>query len=106
MPRFPQKLQINSSKSLSGKYLPLLAVVVVFGGLGTALLLTSHAATPTANLEAENGIVSSAATKVSDTTASGDQAVKFGSSGGGSTDPRTTAGIQPGHTLANLAGGY
>src|SRR5882757_2693911 len=89
MPRFPQKLQINSSKSLSGKYLPLLAVVVVFGGLGTALLLTSHAATPTANLEAEDGTVSSAASNVADSTASGVHTVKFGSgsSGGNATCP-------------------
>lgn len=67
------------------RYLPIAATVVTFGGLGTALLLTSHAATPTASLEAENGAVSSAASNVADATASGGRAVKFGSGSGGGT---------------------
>jgi len=63
----------NFSKSI-----PIAAVIIVFGGLGTALLLTSHAATPTASVEAESGTVSSQASSVNDSTASGNLAVKFG----------------------------
>jgi len=80
--KFTQTWQTNWSKRLN-KYVPLLVVALVFGSLGTALLLTSHATTPTANVETENGTVSAAASKVSDTTASGSQAVKFGAASGG-----------------------
>ncbi len=74
------------------KYGPLLVAVLLVGGIGTTLLLTSHAATPTANIEAESGIVSSAASTVADTTASGSTAVKFGTStGGGGTVPAQCA---------------
>jgi len=82
MRNFTRTWQANWNKRLN-KYVPIFAVVVVFGGLGTALLLTSHAATPTASLEAENGTLSSPASKVSDTTASGSQAVKFSAPSGG-----------------------
>lgn len=63
------------------------AVATAFGITGLIKELLSHAATPTASLEVENGTVSSAASRVTDGTASGGQAVKFGSgsSGGGST---------------------
>ncbi len=61
--------------------------VIVFAGLGTMLILSSHAATPTASIEAESGTVSSAASAITDTTASGSGAVKFGVSGGGGASP-------------------
>lgn len=56
----------------------LVTVVVLFGIIGTWLLINTHAATPLANLEAENGTISSCANKVSDSTASGGYAVKLG----------------------------
>jgi hypothetical protein len=49
---------------------------------GTYLLLSAHASTPTVSVEAENGTISSPASHVSDTTASGASAIKFG---GGTT---------------------
>jgi hypothetical protein len=70
--------QTNWEVKLS-KYASVLAVIIVFGGLGTSLLLTSHAATPAASVQAENGTVSAAAGGVTDATASAGQAVKFGS---------------------------
>jgi lysophospholipase L1-like esterase len=51
-------------------------VVAVCGGVGVYFLLTSHAATPTANIQPENGTLSTAIA-VNDTTASGGKAVKF-----------------------------
>jgi hypothetical protein len=59
--------------------------VLVFAVLGAVLLLSSHAATPTASLEAENGSIATAAI-INDTTASGNKGVKFqqASSGGNS----------------------
>lgn len=95
MRNFTHSWQTNWTKKLN-KYVPVLIVAVVFGGLGATLLLTSHAATPTASLEAENGTVSSVASKVTDTTASGGQAAKFGSS---SSNPNCTP-------LADIPAGF
>lgn len=49
------------------------------GLIGFALLLASHALTPVASIEAENGTLSGNASKVSDSGASGGSAVKFSS---------------------------
>lgn len=106
MRNFNQTWQTNWNNKLN-RYLPLLVVVAVFGGLGTTLLLTSHAATPVANLEAENGTVSSAASNVADTTASAGHAVKFGSSGTGGTVAKpsaTNTGYPAGQTFTNYTG--
>jgi phosphatidylinositol-3-phosphatase len=46
--------------------------------VGGVLLLTSRAATPVSSLEAEGGILAGTDSAVSDTTASGSHAVKFG----------------------------
>ena len=54
------------------------AVASIFGIVGLIRELASRAATPTASAEAEAGTVSAPATKVTDTQASGSQAVKFG----------------------------
>lgn len=51
--------------------------LVVFAGLGTLLLVASHAATPTAAIQAEGGTVTSPAAVVGDAAASGGQVVKF-----------------------------
>lgn len=60
--------------------------VIVFALIGSLyLLLSSHAATPTASLEAETGSISSLASQVSDSTTSGSSAVKFGTGSSGST---------------------
>lgn len=55
-------------------YLMVAAVVAV---IGTALLLVGRAQTPTASLEVENGMVTSPASTVSDSVASGGRAVRF-----------------------------
>jgi len=88
MPRFPQKLQINNSKSLGGKYLPLLAVMVVFGSLGATLLLTSHAATQQLLLRQKTARFRPPSA-MSPILRLRSQAVKFGSgsSGGNATCP-------------------
>lgn len=52
---------------------------VIVGLIGTSLLLFSHASTPTTAIEPENGTVSSAASQITDSTASGGKALKFGS---------------------------
>lgn len=49
----------------------------MFAAIGTVTLLLTRAATPTANLEPENGTITSPAATVSNATASGGQAVKF-----------------------------
>ena len=58
---------------------PYLIVMIVAGGIGLGLQLASRAATPTASVEPETGVLSSCASKVSDTTASGGSAIRFGS---------------------------
>jgi len=52
-------------------------IVIVFGSIGIYLLSGSHALTPSGSNEAESGTVSSCASTLSDTTASGSSAVKF-----------------------------
>ncbi len=59
----------------------IVAVVAVFGVLGTVLLFHSHASTPTAAFEAESGTVSGCASTASDGSASGSQAAQFGTCG-------------------------
>jgi hypothetical protein len=54
-----------------------ISVLLLFGGLGTWLLVASHAATLSLSSEPENGTVSTPAAVVNDTTASGGKAVKF-----------------------------
>lgn len=63
----------------------LVVPIMLFAGCGTYALLGAHAATPTISVELENGTRSSAASLVTDSTASNNQAVKFGS-GTTSTD--------------------
>lgn len=105
MHNFSQSWQANWTQK-SSKYVPLLAIVMIFGGLGTALLLTSHAATPVTSFQAESGTVSATAAKVTDTTASGNQAVRFGSgsSGGTSKPDATNTGVPAGTSLTIVNG--
>lgn len=56
--------------------------IVFFAFIGTLVLVMSHAATPTASIEAENGTLN-VATIVNDATASGNKAVQFGGSSTG-----------------------
>ncbi|HUP26016.1 MAG TPA: carbohydrate-binding domain-containing protein, partial [Candidatus Limnocylindrales bacterium] len=63
-----------------------LAFVVVFAGIGSYLLLASHAATiPLINTEAEAMTLPSGTTIIADTTASGGQAIQFGANGTATT---------------------
>ncbi len=71
-----KKLHIRSLLRSSKVWRPVI-FAGVFAVLGAAFLLVSHAATPTASFEAENGTVVSPATTVSDSGASGGSAVKF-----------------------------
>ncbi len=66
------------------KFTPVVAIAFI-AILGSGLLLTSHAATPTSSIEPESGSTSSHANVLSDTTASNNSALKF------STTASTTA---------------
>lgn len=70
-------------------------VVVAFGVIGSVLLFESHAATPTANIEAENGTIAAPATSVADSGASGGNAVKF-TTGGGTSCATSTPNVPDG----------
>ncbi len=79
----------NKQGKLSMKHLTvsrhnlIIAVVLLaFGTIGTILLVSSHAATSTANYEAESGTRSGSASIVSDSGASGSSAVKFAAASG------------------------
>lgn len=75
------------SKLQRKRALPLLLFALGFAVIGTILLFASRAATPYVSLEPEQGTKSSSVTTVTDTTASGGQAVKFGT---GTTGPSPT----------------
>jgi len=66
------------------------ATAIAFGIAGSILLFQSHALTPTASLQAEDGVTSSAVTMLTDTTASNNGAIKFGPANA-STIPGTIA---------------
>lgn len=51
--------------------------IVVFAGVGVYLLFSAHAGTPTAQLQPEDGVLTSRASAVADSTASGGKGVKF-----------------------------
>ncbi len=90
----------------------LVASILAFGAVGTVLLLTSHAATNTAAFEAETGTVSSPASSVTDSGASGSSAVKFqAASTGGNVCPAypsfptaSCTGVPAGTTLTVKTG--
>jgi hypothetical protein len=92
MPK-PKRSKLTISTKEISRYITVLVIVIAVGGLGTAFLVTSHAATPVNSVEPEAGSVSAAATKITDSTASGSQAVKFGS--GTTTGGGTGTGTYP-----------
>ncbi len=63
----------------------LVLFVVTFVVVGVFWLIVSHAATPTAAVELENGTLALPATKVTDTSASANGAIKFGAASTGTT---------------------
>lgn len=87
-----------------------ISVVAVFAIVGPLALNASHAATYAVAAEAENGTVSGNTTAITDSNASGGDAVKFGpapSGGGGSSDTwpdASSTGVQSGVTLTNYTG--
>lgn len=104
--RINQRLRRLISR-LPNRQLAAIAAIVAFGVIGTLLLTSSHATTPTANFETENGTVAGCATKVADSTASGGQAVKFSGCNTGSTGaPSANAGasLPISYNLSSLTG--
>jgi hypothetical protein len=94
---------------MSRNKINVIVVALVFGALGSIWVFESRASTPTASLEAESGTVSSAASTNTDTTASGGQAVKFGSAGSSSCalpvyPNATCTGVPAGTTLTAYTG--
>ena|GEM_PF-1667813 len=74
-------------------------VIVAIAGIGTYLLLGSHAATPsTSTAEAESGTKSGTTSAITDSSASGGSALQFGtvaSSGSGNCNASTSPGPMP-----------
>ncbi len=69
----------NRLKSiLATKNSRILVFVLLFALIGGAVLIISRAATPSVSLEAESGSLTQPATKISDSGASGGQAIAFG----------------------------
>jgi hypothetical protein len=64
--------RINRQRVLS------VTAMVLVAGLGTYLLVASHAASPFGSSEAESGTLGGGATTITDNSASNDSAVKFG----------------------------
>jgi len=78
-----RQFQDFTQKEMSRKEFLVLGAVgfaSIFGLVGLLRRLTSHATTPTAVLEPENGTKTAAITTVTDATASGGSAIEFGDS--------------------------
>lgn len=82
----------NELTSISAKRLAGGLFVLAFAAVGSYILFSAHASTVTAASEAESGTLVSPATTVSDSSASGGSAVKFGSSPSGGSGFVTTSG--------------
>jgi hypothetical protein len=80
-----------------------LILVLLFGAVGAILHFAGHAQSPVSSQEAENGSLSSAVSLISDSTASGGKAVKFGSgsSGGGGSTSRQLFGFNIPYSTSN-----
>lgn len=91
---------ITAIRERGARPLALLAVFLVAGAIGVYTLNGSHAATVTANIEAESGTASACASRASDSTASNSLAVKFSACGSlsetGATIPDTNYAIPSG----------
>src|ERR1700733_10933247 len=75
------------------------AIIVVSscGIIGTLLLFSSHAATPTVSLEPESGVMADGATSLTDPSVSGGAYAQFGTS---TTEPTcTTTATEPAITV-------
>src|SRR5579864_701106 len=73
------------------KYQTIAAIVIIVAAaiLGYFLFIASHASTPFVSIEAESGTLDNSgnAIKITDTTASGNSAVQFGTLPGGGGPP-------------------
>ncbi len=100
---------LASARRLSRRQALLIAGLTA--AIGIIVVVRIFAAGSFTAFEPESGTLTSPATVVSNAGASGSQAVKFGAGAAPSPtptpgDPRTTAGIQPGHTLTTYNGSY
>jgi hypothetical protein len=77
------------------------AVVLVFAGVGLFLLTSSRAATYVAAIEAESGTLSGNSSKLTDSSASGSQSVRFGGTTPTPTPPPPTPSPNQPGTVAN-----
>jgi hypothetical protein len=93
------------TSTLSLKRPQALLVVLLFVTVGVAVLYYSHAASLTNNAEAEKGTIAGAATVVSDSNASGGQAVRFGGDSTTTPTPTPTLINTPTPTSTPVAGG-
>ena len=100
------KVTIRNNRS---QMIPAFIVAFAVAGIGIKLLLGSHAATPsTAAGEAESGTKAGTTSVVADTSASGGNALQFGTvaSGGGGTSPSGQAMPTGNLTMSNSLGSH
>lgn len=81
-----------SEQSKRIQYLTAALVVLVVAGIGTYLLLSSHASSPYASINADSGTLTSPATKQTCTGSTDGSCVVFGGSGSGTTVSATPYG--------------
>ncbi len=101
--RVKQYLQSFSQQTKSPQKLTAILVVLLVAGIGTALILGSHAATPYVSISADQGSTTCGASVVTDPTASDGNKVVFGScsSGSGPTYYITESGTGNGSSCSS-----
>lgn len=97
--KLPKTFKSLRIKQAASARLAALVIVVIIAGIGTYILLSSHAATPqAATAEAENGTKSGTTSVIADNSASSGNALQFGtvaSGGSGSSGASCTSNCQP-----------
>lgn len=103
-PKYLHKKVANRNYQLSSfKYSKSLFIIVVFAVIGAILLLTTNAATPTANIDpsTSNSTINTPAKEITNANASSGKAVKFtpATTTGGSYPTAATTGVPAGTVL-------
>lgn len=99
-----KKPKLNLARWKAKPQLPILIVfVALFAAVGIGVIGFSRALTPTQSIQPENGTLTNGATSISDSAASNNSAIKFGSASLSGQPMPTGSLVLDGHTWTQIA---